>query len=57
VKDLNGDFMYFYENITTKTLHLKINYVDISHIFYLLKSNGLHDGTIEHYPSGYIHLR
>jgi hypothetical protein len=49
--------MYFYENITTKTLHLKINYVDISHIFYLLKSNGLHDGTIEHYPSGYIHLR
>jgi len=23
--------MYFYENITTKTLHIRINNVDISH--------------------------
>jgi hypothetical protein len=23
--------MYFYENITTKTLHIRINDVDISH--------------------------
>ena len=23
--------MYFYENITTKTLHIRINVVDISH--------------------------
>jgi hypothetical protein len=48
--------MYFCENITTKTLLIRINDVDISRRLgehytqsYLLKYNGSYDGTLEHH--------